>query len=565
MAILASIDTSVVTKNHRLTDAPVLIGRHPECTVQIDDGSVSRHHAKIVLDQGAYFVEDLNSRNGTYLNDQPVHQPTKLYDGSLIRICDVTFTFFLTDQFSEIPRATIEGPGTGTRERSNQIIMDDVDSQSQLLSKLEIPSHYSQNHHKVSAEEKLKTLINITHVLADHVDRDEILEKILDFLFELFVESDRGFIILQDETGNLRPLGFKTRRQNDDEEIRISRTICKQVMESQHPILSSDAGADDRFDMSQSVFDFRIRSIMCAPLINSKNESIGVIQLDTLRRSVVFKEEDLEMLVTIALQASLAIQQSDLFAEAKKTNELKADLALAHELQQRFLPQHSPELESYEFFSYYRPMQQVGGDYFDYLPLDENRLGVIVADVVGHGIAAAMLMAKVSAEAKFALATSKSAVEAMNKINQSLSGMNIDRFVTMSLCLIDRRSHTLNIVNAGHMPPIIRRADGSIETIASTESGLPLGIFEDFEYAACTAELRPGDVAIMYTDGMNEAMNEKDELLSTDAIIDELKVSQAKTAQTIGEQICQQVQRHMGFREPIDDMCLVCIGNVTQA
>lgn len=559
MAILSSLDSSVVNKNYRLNSESVLIGRHPECAVQIDDGSVSRHHAKITHEDGNYFVEDLNSRNGTYLNDQPVHQPTKLFDGSRIRICDVTFSFSTGDVAPRSPQPTLEEPRTG-QEPASAVILEDVNTPSQVLSKLEVPSHYSRNHENVSAEEKLRALINITQALSESVDRDEILAKILDFLFDLFVEADRGFIILQDKNGALRPLGFKTRHQKDEEEIRISRTICRQVMESQHPIISSDAGADDRFDMSQSVFDFRIRSIMCAPLINSKNESIGVIQLDTLRRSVAFKEEDLETLVTISLQASLAIQKSDLFAEAEKTNELKADLELAHELQQRFLPQKSPELESYEFYSYYRPMQQVGGDYFDYLPLDENRLGVIVADVVGHGIAAAMLMAKVSAEAKFALATSESAVEAVNRINNSLSGMNIDRFVTMSLCLIDRRDSTLTVVNAGHMPPIVRRADGTIETVASAESGLPLGILDDFEYSSCDMVLNEGDVIVMYTDGLNEAMNEKDELLTTESMIEELRQGQAKTSQKIGEQICQHVMRHMGFREPIDDMCMVCIG-----
>jgi sigma-B regulation protein RsbU (phosphoserine phosphatase) len=123
--------------------------------------------------------------------------------------------------------------------------------------------------------------------------------------------------------------------------VRISKTIVKTVMENKHPIISSDAAIDDRFDMSQSIVDFRIRSIMCAPLINSKDEAIGVIQLDTLKQSIAFDNEDLETFVTVAMQASLAIQKSDLFLDFKRAQSIRADLELAHELQHRFLPQSS--------------------------------------------------------------------------------------------------------------------------------------------------------------------------------------------------------------------------------
>jgi serine phosphatase RsbU (regulator of sigma subunit)/pSer/pThr/pTyr-binding forkhead associated (FHA) protein len=561
MAVLSSSDDSVIKKNFRLSEDPVIIGRHPECSIQIDDGSVSRHHARVTNADGVWFIEDLESRNGTYLNGQTIQKQTRLFDGAIIKICDISFNFHVGDSVVDGERKTLEEWNYEKKllpRRSSVILADD--SESHVMSALAPPSHQTVNTTKVDAEDKLNAITKITHALSEAIGRDEMLSKILDFLFELFSEADRGFIMLKDANGALKPLGFKTRYEQDDEEIRISRTICHQVMESKQPILSRDAGKDDRFDTSQSVFDFRIRSIMCAPLINSKDESIGVVQLDSLRRSIVFKEEDVETLVTIAMQASLAIQKADLFEQAQQNNALKADLELAHELQQRFLPQRAPELESYDFYSWYRPMQQVGGDYFDYLPLDENRLGIVIADVVGHGIAAAMLMAKVSAEARFALATSGSAVEAVNLMNQSLSNMHLDRFVTLALCLLDKRTDSLSIVNAGHMPPIIRRNDGSVETVATEESGVPLGILNGYQYECFTTTLMPGDVAVMYTDGINEAMNEQDEQLSSEAIIDELKQCQIKTPKGIGANICKLVNEHMGFRQPIDDICMVCVG-----
>jgi sigma-B regulation protein RsbU (phosphoserine phosphatase) len=307
--------------------------------------------------------------------------------------------------------------------------------------------------------------------------------------------------------------------------------------------------------------DFRIRSIMCAPLINSKDEAIGVIQLDTLKQSIAFKEEDLETLVTVAMQASLAIQKSDLFQESKNAENLRTDLELAHEIQQRFLPQRSPATDHFDFFSYYRPMQQVGGDYFDYVQLENNKIGVIVADVVGHGVAAALLMAKVSAESRFALATSKTAVEAISKMNNSLSGMNIDRFVTLVLGLLDLNTNQMTIVNAGHMPPILRKSStGEISQLAIEESGLPLGIMEEYEYESITVDLEPGDLMLMYTDGINEAMDSEGNQLSTNRMIEEIRQGQAKTPEAVGNQVCEIVARHAGLEPAIDDMCLVCIG-----
>ena len=205
-------------------------------------------------------------------------------------------------------------------------------------------------------------------------------------------------------------------------------------------------------------------------------------------------------------------------------------------------------------------MQQVGGDYFDYVRLPDDRIGIIVADVVGHGIAAALLMAKVSAESRFALATSSSAVEAITKMNDNLSGMNIDRFVTLVLCLLDLETNQMTIVNAGHMPPILRKSDGEIHQLAMEESGLPLGILEDFEYECVTCELGPGDIVVLYTDGINEAMNSDGEQLTTENMIQEMKVGQAKTPDSIGKLLCDAVARHAGREPAIDDSCLVCIG-----
>ncbi len=564
MAVLTLSDESAVKRKYPLSEQPIVIGRHPDCDIQIEGDSVSRQHARITFEQGHFYLQDLNSRNGTYLNDHPVHAPTKIYDQSEIKICDVSLLFHLNDApTNSSPRRTSEKPPSdslGPLSNSSVFIDDFANDQSQVMSQLDVPSHHSRSHQHTSAGKKLEALTKITHAVSESVKRDEILARILDCLFELFVEADRGFIILKNPDGKLEPLGVKTRRPVQDEMIRISRTIINQVLTSKRPVISSDAAADDRFDMSQSIVDFRIRSMMCAPMINSKDEPIGVIQLDTLKKSIAFNEEDLETLVTVAMQASLAVQKSDLFEEAKRADDYKADLKLAHEIQQKFLPQRAPECEHYEFYSYYRPMQQVGGDYYDYIQLDQHRIAIVVADVVGHGIPAALLMAKASAEARFALARSSSPVEAVSQINNSLAGMNLDRFVTFVLALLDTQTNQMTIINAGHMPPLVRSADGEYRQVAVEEAGIPLGIYADFEYESITIDLAVGDVVVMYTDGITEAMNSNLEQLTIPRMVEELQESQTKTPLAIGEQIGQIVARHTNNYPAIDDMCIVCVG-----
>ena len=382
MPLLTSSSATVLNKRVKIEQAPIVIGRHPDCEVQVDDGSVSRRHAQIVYVKPHYYLEDLNSRNGSMLNNEFVTGRTRLFDGSEIQICDIVFRFTRSSVSpSNRGRPTLVSGSAEDYSASVFSLSEEPapENESQLVSQLDVQSHTLGDIRHVNADAKLKVLMKIAHALSDLVERNDVLERILDFLFDLFVQADRGFVMLKDENGSLQPLGFKCRRPTDDENIRVSSTIAEMVMNSRRPIISRDAAIDDRFDTKESIMDFQIRSIMCAPLINSREESIGVIQLDTLRQTIAFGEEDLEMFVTVAMQASLAIQKSDLFSLQKKTQDLRKDLSLAHELQRRFLPQRAPDIDGYEFFSWYRPMQQVGGDYFDYIVLDNDRVAIVVA------------------------------------------------------------------------------------------------------------------------------------------------------------------------------------------
>ena len=562
MAVLFSADQSVIKKKFAIEDAPVTIGRHPECEVVIDDNSVSRRHATITQDQGQYYIEDLKSRNGTIVNDNEIRGKTRLFDGTEIRICDVGFVFQLDDA-AVVPRPIKTRSEFSSQQlKSSFFLIDDgTDASSTIMSQVDVPSSYQERvHDSGDLQKKLDAIATVTNSLKDAYERDALLNNVLESLFELFVDADRGFVALQNDDGLITPHTMKTRLPQDAERIRISRTIIKLVMDTKKAILSRDAAADNRFDLSQSIVDFRIRSMMCAPLTDADGNSYGVIQLDTLRSAIAFDQNDLEVLVTVAVQASLAMQKVDLFHKAESNRQLEQDLKLAQEVQQRFLPQSSPKTAEYKFFSYYRPTAQVGGDYFDYIQLGDHQVVIIVADVVGHGVAAALLMAKISGDARFAIAVNRDPVQAMHSMNKSLSGLNLDKFVTLILGFLDCEKNEIVFVNAGHMPPIIRTASGSARVMDQDNYGLPLGVDLDAEYTAETLKLEPGDVVLLYTDGVNESMNEKGEQLGLEKLVHEIKQSQAKTPELVGKAVCQSIKRHVNGHTQFDDICIVCLG-----
>jgi serine phosphatase RsbU (regulator of sigma subunit) len=329
-------------------------------------------------------------------------------------------------------------------------------------------------------------------------------------------------------------------------------------MESREAILSADASNDSRFDMSQSIVDFRIRSLMCVPLLSSDGTALGVIQVDTLDQRARFQNDDLEVLASVASQAAVAVENAQLHDLALQQQAMERDLELAHKVQQGLLPLAAPKISGYEFFDFYEPAYQVGGDYFDYVELPGGRFGVILADVSGKGVAAALLMAKLSGEMRYALASEATPAAAVQRVNAAFSHSRWeDRFVTLVLVIVDPQDHKLTVVNAGHMPPLVRRADGRVEELGASIAGVPMGVDSTFTYEQTCADLITGDLVVMFTDGISEAMNGKGELYGIERLRKRLEAPSAGVAQ-YARNLLDDVKRFVGDRDQNDDICLTC-------
>ena len=328
MAHLRSLRDPKTIHPLELRGEEYVVGRRPECDLVIDEPSISRKHAAFTFDGSDYYIQDLEARNFTYLNGvklDPKGPPQKLKDDDKVAFCEELYVFRTTD-----PKGGI------------LFVDDDVESSnSTIMSKVGISSGHGALQLTASPEAKLNALLEINRSLGRALSLDEVLPQVLNSLFKIFVQADRGFIALQNADGTLVPRWSRAWREDATETIRVSRTIVNKVLETQEGILSADVMMDEEFNKAQSIADFRIRSMMCAPLIDSQGNSMGVLQIDTVKQSKRFQQEDLEVLLAVASQAGIAIDNAQMHELALRQRVIERDLELANEVQQGFLARES--------------------------------------------------------------------------------------------------------------------------------------------------------------------------------------------------------------------------------
>jgi serine phosphatase RsbU (regulator of sigma subunit) len=529
-----------------------VLGRNPDCAIVIPVTSVSREHAQIVRVAGKYFIEDRQSRNGTFVNNQAISARVPLKNNDKIRICDFLAAFI------DAPAARV-----GDAETAPDDLTDAPDDGSTSTVEAML-SHSSNLLLETQPAEKLRLLLEIGSNLSKTLELPALLPKIADSLFSMFRQADRCFVIQTDEAGRLMPRVLKTRRPQDEPNARFSRSIVKRCLETSTAFLSDDASRDDRVQLSQSVVDFRIRSVMCVPLCNAEGKAFGVIQLDTQDRSKKFNQEDLKLLWGVANQAAVAMENARLLEYAVAQAKLKRDLELAHQVQMSFLPRQLPKVAGYDFAAMYQPAQDVGGDYYGFTPLPDGRLATAVGDVAGKGVPAALFMSKLSSDARFSLLTEPDPAKAVAKLNNLLAefAQQADRFVTLVLVVLDPARHTLTLVSAGHPSPLLYRPGGGPmgEVFNRKLAGPPLGVMEDMAYSAVQASLAPGESLILFTDGVLDPTDQEGRAFNVAGVQAAVQGAGAASPRALVERIFTAVQKHAAGKPPFDDITLVAIG-----
>lgn len=542
-----------------------MIGRDPACDIVAEAPTVSARHFIILNRKGVFTVEDLDSMNGTFVNGQRLVQPARLFSGDRITLIGLSLVFQDDEPSMSVPSMPVSSGHVETHPNAiSGIANTGTIRLSELMDAPHVPELSSLKMDgdlrlSVKPEAKLRAVLEIARSLSYSLDLKVVLPQILDSLFAIFPSADCGFILLRNQqTGELIPGAAKYRRPHTFGSLPVSRGIVQQVLISGRAILSLDAGADSRITSTASIRHLDIRSIMCVPINRDDGDCIGVIQLDSRDKASQFNEEDLELLVCASLLAARA-------AEVARLHDERQELDAAIRIQRSLLPKSRPACAGFRFFDYYAPAQRVSGDYFDYIMLPRNRLAVVIGDVAGKGISAALLMAHLAAAARICLAGSATLADAVRQLNVLLlNSVCDDRFITFVVAVLDLSLSRLTIINAGHPPPLLRRGSQQphqVEELAVDVAGLPLGV-RDCPYHEVETSFEPGDTLLLYTDGVTETRNSSGELYGMERLHAAILAAPGD-AEATGNALLSDLQQFTHSSLVGDDLTILCLGRMS--
>jgi len=538
-----------------LKSAPMMLGRLAENDIPLPDPFCSGRHAVIFPGEGGGFaIRDNGSKNGTFVNGKKLAGPVDLKDGDEILIGSVRIMFNKAIQTS-VEVTDAPAPSTNV---NTVIPFRDILARPSARTTVQAVLPVSEVD-EIRAENKMFAVLSeVSRALVLHKPLAELLDHVMD-LISGHLTMDRGVLMLRE--GNPVQLIPKVVRINNKhlqgQKIQVSRSIMAMAFDEQLAVLTSDAALDPRFKGRESIIDSGIHSAMCVPLWNNR-EIIGIIYADRISLLQEFSEEDLRLLTLLANLAAVKIENSMLIEQAIEKEKMERELQLAVQIQKDFLPKSVPQSGPFAIVGRNIPCRQVGGDYYDFIPVEPGKLGVTVADVSGKGVSASLLMASLRA-ALHSEIRPKGRIDAMaaklNGFVQKSSAINA--FITFFYGELDTESGTFSFVNAGHNHPFILDKGGTARFLETT--GLCLGMLPDMEYGQLSDALSPGETLVLFTDGIIESRNASEEEYGTDRLVEACRKSTGAAATEIMDAVFRDLDAFTSKAPAADDRTLVVV------
>ena len=420
-------------------------------------------------------------------------------------------------------------------------------------------SDISRLEHKIK---RLSTLIEVNGLISSSLNLDQILENVMTISKQVMNADASSLMLIDEKTNELVyevALGTVGEKLKQEFRLKMGQGIAGTVAQEGKPLLLEDAYTHPKFYRGHDeATGYRTKSMITVPL-KVRERITGVAQVINRLDGKPFDTDDLELFIALCSMAAIAIENAKMHRSLMEKQRLVKDMEFARTIQESFLPQKAPEVQRYRFSAHYTPALEVGGDFYDFIHLDENLTGIVIGDVSGKGVSAALYMAKLGSDMRTLAFTEQSPVVALAKLNDLLAERSRrGMFATLLYIELDSRSGKLTISNAGHLPPIIKKADGSLMTLANA-GGAPLGMLPGMKFSQETARLERGETVILYTDGIVEAMNAKEELYGY-ARFEALLKKSPPDPDMIKTAIIEDVNRFTGLSPQHDDMTLVCFG-----
>jgi len=413
--------------------------------------------------------------------------------------------------------------------------------------------------HSSNSEDRLALLYRLMQSFNSSLDLNEVLNRVIDEVIET-LHAERGFVMLFGPDGRLDFSAARgiDRTTIDQPQSQISQSVVQRVASDGQGILTSDAQTDSRFNMRESIMLLGLRSILCVPL-KAKDKVTGVIYADNRFEAGIFIQADLDLLSIIASIGAIAIENARLYQVAVERGRMQRELQMAREMQTSFLPQDAPHLPGWEFSARWQPAREVAGDFFDFIPVGQNALGLVIADVTDKGAPAALFMILSNSIVRASVHPNMPPVESISNANRLICSKSPNAmFVSLVYFLLEPASGAATYVNAGHNPPLFYSArKNALQRLSRT--GMVMGIEPETPYEQKTMALEPGDFVLFYTDGLTDAIDAAGQPFGLARLERILLAYRQARAEEIVSQIEEALFSHSVDTTPFDDITLVLV------
>jgi sigma-B regulation protein RsbU (phosphoserine phosphatase) len=408
------------------------------------------------------------------------------------------------------------------------------------------------------AVEELTILNDIAIAIGSTLSLDSVMELIVKKCIKHF-GAEQGAVMLLDPEDKTRPLHTMIRRADASRTVlpyRLDTQLIGWMLKHKKPLLVNDLGGDKRFTVPKGEGQ-AVLSVLGAPLL-FKGSMIGLLNVFNKKSREGFTEADRRLLAIIATQSAQIIENARLYEEEQALLLIQEEMRLAYKIQTGLLPHEPPHVAGYDIAGKSIPATLVGGDYFDFIEIGERKWGICLGDVSGKGMPAALLMAHLQATLRSQILQDLPVGECLARSNRLIfKSTDPDRFATLFYGVLDTANHTFNYSNAGHNPPFLIRS-GS-EPVLLRVGGTVLGSFETCSYSEAGVTLRPGDVILIYSDGISEAADESGAQFGEESIAEIVTANPDDSSEDLLVRLIEAARNHSRTMSPTDDMTVVVV------
>lgn len=570
-------------RRYKLGEGDYIIGRRSDCQIFVPDMRVSRQHARIRREDQQWAIEDLGSNNGTYVNGQRV-QSGVLHDQDEIVIANNRIRVELPE-VQPRGRSEFDAHVTVVDLKSPSIAMASEDSSSSdsqrfLHSSAVLAGVQDSLREQRILERKLGAISSILEIAAQATEPNQLLDALCGALLDVFPSADSVGVLVEDErTKELKAATHRSRRHQTGVDIRVPGTIIQHVVQDRRGILLHDhvatgntvpppirgmpptptpkpnaGGATGSGSHPVPVTAEPAGSRMGAP-IQAHGTHYGVIYVESLARS--FRQEDVDLLTSIAAQAALAIHATRLQQQVLQKQRLERDLRVARQIQRSLLPAGPPDVVGLEFAVHYEPAYEIGGDFYDFIWHDKSHLAIAVGDVAGKAISAALYMARLTSELRSRAGLARTPARLLRRVNQEMLQLGDEgMFATLVYAIYDLNTRTLVFTNAGHVVPLLRR-DGRVYPLHAERAHVaPIGVMPQMEIGEARVQLHSGDMLVLTTDGIHEARDAQGNEYGLRRLSRRIRSARGNPDDVV-KAILQDVDSHVATGSQGDDITIV--------